>query len=525
MAHLKLLIWLLLAVFTVALARNLASKESRLTPIRNANHIFNAIHSSMRQWGSSLNHNGMSLFLATVPQDTLLYHGTDKPEATTGMEWLAFERQHALQFARLFLSPGALLPSQPHPEFSTISERPQLRSGKGGSAQRTLRISRRQDGMPDLLWILPGFLHTYKPKQDLRLLYIDGSSAAKTRMGTLDTTDMLLLGNQSSIPSHDDDRAVGLCDVATRWGSHIDGFIRMEAGFEVIMCSFNKSLDLVHIQGVEDINLITGTDDNEVPERDVFEWLRAASMRYDGIGGSPRRVVLNYDQFVTAFAYPFDPFHGNPQAMPRLHWASDGILDDMMHDISSLASDPENFEEVWPRSRNWQDIASVIVLEYAAKLQDLITCPKFSNSSQQLSIELHMITRRFLDTHRQNATEDIERCTFDFFPLNRSPSPPPVAERAIYTISHRICSVLINAAHALPVQSGDAPDGDPSEQLQSLRDLVSYLAWPEWKKCKGCKWGELCSIPMFPYGSAADHEHPRCRGNFSIFEMFGYWSA
>ncbi|KAJ4290997.1 hypothetical protein N0V90_010193 [Kalmusia sp. IMI 367209] len=30
----------------------------------------------MRQWGSSLNHNGMSFFMATVPTGTQLYHGT-----------------------------------------------------------------------------------------------------------------------------------------------------------------------------------------------------------------------------------------------------------------------------------------------------------------------------------------------------------------------------------------------------------------------------------------------------------------
>jgi hypothetical protein len=42
----------------------------------NAFQIFNAIHSAMRQWGSSLNHNGMSFFLATVPEGQLFYHGS-----------------------------------------------------------------------------------------------------------------------------------------------------------------------------------------------------------------------------------------------------------------------------------------------------------------------------------------------------------------------------------------------------------------------------------------------------------------
>lgn len=44
--------------------------------LRNANHIFNAIHSPLRQCGSSLNHNGMSLFLTSVPHGAQLYRGT-----------------------------------------------------------------------------------------------------------------------------------------------------------------------------------------------------------------------------------------------------------------------------------------------------------------------------------------------------------------------------------------------------------------------------------------------------------------
>src|ERR1700712_4660290 len=74
-----------------------ANKDSART---NANLIFNAIHSSMRQWGSSLNHNGMSLFPARIPNNTHLYHGTHTPNAVKGMEWLAFEIEHAEMFAR-----------------------------------------------------------------------------------------------------------------------------------------------------------------------------------------------------------------------------------------------------------------------------------------------------------------------------------------------------------------------------------------------------------------------------------------
>ena len=43
------------------------SDFSRETVIKNAHHIFNAIYSSLRTWGSAMNHNGMSFFPATMP--------------------------------------------------------------------------------------------------------------------------------------------------------------------------------------------------------------------------------------------------------------------------------------------------------------------------------------------------------------------------------------------------------------------------------------------------------------------------
>ncbi|KAL4927018.1 uncharacterized protein BDV17DRAFT_292914 [Aspergillus undulatus] len=65
-------------------------------PLQNANHIFNAIHDSMRQFGSSLHHNGMSFFLASVPEGIHLYHGNARPDHLKEIGWKAFEPEHAM---------------------------------------------------------------------------------------------------------------------------------------------------------------------------------------------------------------------------------------------------------------------------------------------------------------------------------------------------------------------------------------------------------------------------------------------
>ena len=71
----------------------------------------------------------MSLFPAIVPQGTMLHHGTSMPEAVTGMEGVAFERDHALQFAHYVSDSSSIaaasrwrqsrasLPGQEQPDF------------------------------------------------------------------------------------------------------------------------------------------------------------------------------------------------------------------------------------------------------------------------------------------------------------------------------------------------------------------------------------------------------------------------
>jgi hypothetical protein len=144
----------------------IASASFEQAKVHNANHLSNAVHSSMRQWGSSLNHNGMSFFLAVVPSGTYLYHGSSSSEPVQGTEWLAFEPEHATIFAI--------------PRMSRQSQH---------NRQKPLGRSPLEDHVE------VGYLHTYTVTHDLRLLYIDGLSAGKTLNGTLDTQDILLLNS------------------------------------------------------------------------------------------------------------------------------------------------------------------------------------------------------------------------------------------------------------------------------------------------------------------------------------------
>ena len=87
----------------------------------NANHIFNALHNSMKEFGSVLHHNGMSFFLASVPEGTEFYHGTGSPFRINGTEWLAFEPEHAMTFAHP-RRPGSGNPHKSQHQGSSISD-------------------------------------------------------------------------------------------------------------------------------------------------------------------------------------------------------------------------------------------------------------------------------------------------------------------------------------------------------------------------------------------------------------------
>lgn len=200
----------------------------------NAPYIFNALHSSMRQWGSSLKHNGLSFFPAAIPANTYLYHGTYQKGPAKGMEWLALEPEHAEFFARArrtsHESPDGNPPRLPDDDPTRPDE---LRD-----AALLELVSRTANGSPK------GYLHVYQTTRKLsRLLYIDGMSAEKTSLGTLNLTDIVLRNTtDGNFRGGEMVRALDLCALGSEW--NIEGFIRLEAGFELILCNFTNGLEL-----------------------------------------------------------------------------------------------------------------------------------------------------------------------------------------------------------------------------------------------------------------------------------------
>ncbi|KZS87649.1 hypothetical protein SISNIDRAFT_490884 [Sistotremastrum niveocremeum HHB9708] len=130
---------------------------------------------------------------ATVPAGTFLYHGRDAKTIPTSAEWLALDPEHSY-----------LLGS----------------------------------------WEMTAWMLTYVSEKPISVGYFDGNSAAKLWDGPLDVQDLLIWGvAEKDNVYRECDRINDLCAWGAKFG--LDGFIRMESSFELMLCDFTKNVKLI----------------------------------------------------------------------------------------------------------------------------------------------------------------------------------------------------------------------------------------------------------------------------------------
>lgn len=532
------------------------------TPInetKNANHIFNTLQDSMRQWGSSLHHNGVSFFLARVPTGTQFYHGTSESTPVTGTEWLAFEPEHAMVFARPH-GPPRNPPDEKDPEDGHGELRKREGFGKFGPPHGP---------PPETFNNEAGYLHTYATNKDLRLLYVDGMSAAKTDLGTLDSQDAVLFnGSVGDFPhGGEGERARLACEMAdNEWEGRIDGLLRMEAGFEIILCHFERDLDVVRITQVKhdpmggppggpgpiDKHRKEGMEhhDGRGPQKDSKvhhddhdprghgeapghgpgrpggppgprgpggpggpghrddspRWMRAVIARYQGIGGN--RVSLNFDHFVTAYTQDVDLFQGKRH--PRLSHLSE-------QDLSSLRDDVTHMVKTYHPAEvceDWQAITDMIVTRYNKELSYYASGK--IGSMPRLQTEIERLMSPFIDYEKRDTDAEIGRCATQFVPTVAL-EDGGLAGKAVYGVAEKICATLYLAQSQKSLKAA----------VRVIQELVEYLDWTVWKECKGCDAHEICVIPIWPMGTVEDYEHPKCKDADDAYGEGGksYWGG
>jgi hypothetical protein len=351
-----------------------------------------------------------------------------------------------------------------------------------------------------------GFLHTYVTKRDLHLLYIDGMSAGKTNNGTLDSQDFVLL---NITPPHQGmweyERAQGLCNISRdEWDGHVDGFLRMEAGFEIILCHFERDLDVVSVNRAygECLNC-----DEMAPN---LKYLRAVADRYHGIGGG--RVRVNYEKMVSAYSLGEDLFLEG-ESGPRLTSLSDDGKASLRRHIGEMVlADPNPFEAL---GYDWQAVVDMIVTRYAVRLEYLATSDVLENE-QRLNTELDADLSSFIDYDHRSQANEIARCASRYMP--RQDTSSSLAADAVTSVAQYICHKLVST------QYGDIAR-DLHAKQEIIRELIEKLEWTTWKECGTCEFDEICSIPIWPFGSEEDWITPSCRNATTVREQHGYWGG
>ncbi|KAJ7693075.1 hypothetical protein B0H17DRAFT_1200141 [Mycena rosella] len=164
--------------------------------------IFDTVNSLLQHWPNTRYRNGHNIIPGSVPVGTLLYHGRANNSLPTVPEWTATDPEHAYGFC-------------------------------GGAPGNDTNIG---------CWQL-----TFVVARPLKVLYFDGSSAANMKAGaggTQDVQDLLVWGEVDHARWIDErGRINGLCEWGREFG--IEGYVRMEMDFEIMICDFTVGVELL----------------------------------------------------------------------------------------------------------------------------------------------------------------------------------------------------------------------------------------------------------------------------------------
>ncbi|KAI2631061.1 hypothetical protein GGR54DRAFT_183421 [Hypoxylon sp. NC1633] len=466
----------------------------------NGPQIFNALHNAMREFGSALHHNGMSLFPAVIPEGVLLYHGTRDREVPKSYEWLAFEIEHAEIFAH---------------GFRRNRTEGEHRPNAMDIAMSFLHQAEGQSPKYPPFEALPGYLHIYQADRPLNVLYIDGTAAGKSTMGTVDTQDILLTGNKSRNPWDDWGRARDLCKLGQEW--EIDGFIRMEPGFEVIYCDFTNGLKLLST------NRRPGSDDpgDVYPTEGfaLFEWARGAAQRYNGITAS--RVLLDYSSVVSAFFYPLNLTNPDPERpeLPRLSGASSEEMEIIKEHVASSVARSMARKQ---RPVDWQGITDMIVTRYLNRLPLIAQTDSIEIAKSEVNILLNVHIDYSEEGDKLKAAR--QRCTeFYLKPVQAKTEADQFLYAGIESTAATICAALFKARQLI-VEDTDADESTALGAAQKVvNDLMDTLRWSNWKECGRCEPDEVCFVPMWPFGNVEDYNNPSCLNYSAVLGRHSYW--
>jgi len=290
--------------------------------------------------------------------------------------------------------------------------------------------------------------------------------------------------------------------------------VRMEMGFEILLCDFSDGLEL-------ESSRQRPNGKNESHERlKQFEVVRGASLRYPGI--TAQRLRLDYSGMVSAFWYDLDltnPDLGRKD-LPRLPASNKEGLARMQADVKLSVDESKAREEV---GNDWQGIVDMIVTRYSDRLQLMA---KNDASGETILLGVAVLLNMYIDYGNFDVSTAIDECSTHY--LNAAvlqTTADYMIHEALLAVTTKICRTLFDVRELL-LSEGEIIDSSALDKSKSaLKTLIEYLGWTTWRECEKCAYDEVCFVAIWPWGSLQDHEYPSCMKEDQLSTRHGYWQG
>ncbi|KAH9481865.1 hypothetical protein JR316_0006395 [Psilocybe cubensis] len=475
--------------------------------------VFGTVDSLLQHWPNTRYRNGMyhghTIIPATIPVGTLLYHGTSREIVPDVPEWVATDPEHSFLFCR------------------TLSK-------SSGCWQLTMVTSR-----------------------PLKVLHFDGSSAAKMLGGPMDTQDLTLWGKvRPEWTFREKERIVELC----KWGQPygLDGFLRMEMNFEIMLCDFSSG-----VQTVSFLNLAPTRGGppkwNPPPKEDLRAQLSpshpppSSPMFYATVyrvmeSGSwhnhfpgDTRIELDYSRLISLYdTATFPSLQSSRFNKKRLEHRLDGISGDDANMLQARIKKALT-GNAQGSGVNWKVLMRVITNRYAERLEVLqyilnSTDPAIRDANSTVQVA-HRHVRSILTPYTlYSATPPTNN---NDLPKGGYPWASPVFELCATThttymegaeflslltpsevlildsikgVTKEICRVLVGIwAEGMEYGLADPTDKKPPTAFEhsaeiigrwskKVENLMAWLDWSHWLRCRpACSYEEMCYLPTWPF--------------------------
>ncbi|KAK4162997.1 hypothetical protein QBC43DRAFT_320337 [Cladorrhinum sp. PSN259] len=474
--------------------------------------IFDSVQGLLKQWPNSYAPNGHSIVVGTIPPHTLLYHA-GSTRLLKKPTFFAFDAE---------MSVGIY----------------------GGSGQAALNV--------------------YATTRTLKILYLDGQSATLTPAGTLDSQMAILQRHVPVDPSYDliydeDQRALDLCRLVAD-PNGIDAIVRMNAGFEVLICDFDASqvreLFITNITAPsQDVhNESLPRDPNRQPplgfgnvfsEQGSYEWARSATWHYGGYGGggpSEQRVKLDVCKMVSFYDLGLtslqNSHHGgivakqkyeNGWGLRRGHRLHD--IDrrdaDLVHKwLREITSDQHSCSGI-----DWRALLTTINAHHGTRAKEISAAFQWEKSTESqahaIITKIHELSHAILVSYLEypasnnwggdiTRTRDrvISRCSSVYIALvdvQKLARSERILYRSTKVVIEKLCRWEWDLFEWSERRTTDALENGSSKgnlhvlqkEINQYRKLsenvLAWIGWDTWTECdRQCAVNEICIIPTWP---------------------------